>query len=255
MDNTNNKKFWDDYVLYWEGKVDEANASSGAKDKTIDNNILKIYLDKLDVKNGDNFLDYGCGSGRLYAVYKNIVETDNYYGIDISRVSLQHAEYKNADLQLGRNLYEFDGENIPFQDNYFDKIMCFCVFDACKQETVIRQLLRVLKCGDGKLVISGKNNKYFSDDEAASIAEVNARKKAHPNYFTDVPYFKEELLRHNAHILEEYYFLRRGDFPNNRFVLSMPEIFYEWVLVINKDRDYIDTEYNKFSSMYSKVFN
>lgn len=253
MDNTNNKQYWNDYVTYWEDKVKQANDDKHAEDKTNDDTLLEIYYRKLDVKKNDIFLDYGCGSGRLYAIYsKEFGRENNYFGIDVSGTCLEHAQKKNEGLKVERNLKEFDGLHIPFHDNSFDKIICFGVFDACNQEAVIGELFRVLN-KEGTLLITGKNNYYFDDDEAAMIAEVNARKKGHPNYFTDVYSFTNQLREHNVELLETYYFLRRGDFPKNQAVKEMPEIFYEWAYYLKKTEKYKNGEWYKFSDKYSKV--
>lgn len=252
QDNTNNKDFWNSYVTYWENKVEQANMDENANDKTNDDRILENYFKKLQVDLRDKLLDYGCGSGRLYPIYKNIVgfEAENYVGIDISDVSLEHASKFYAGLEVNKNLFEFDGVHIPFKDNCFDKIICFGVFDACNQELVIRELLRVLK-KQGILLVTGKNNRYYVDDEAAAVAEVNARKKGHPNYFTDVYSLMEQLQQHGVVIREKYFFLRRGDFPKNKVASNMPEKFYEWAFLLQKSESYQDYEYDKFSELFS----
>ena len=135
---------------------------------------------------------------------------------------------------------------------FHSRIIFFGVFDACNQEIVIQELFRVLKT-DGILLVTGKNNKYFEDDEDAFIAEVNARKKGHPNYFTDVYNFVNQLQQHNVKILEEYYFLRRGDFPKNQAICVLPERFYEWALLVKKTKKYMNYEYEKFSYKYSNI--
>lgn len=252
MDNTNNKEFWNNYVTYWENRVKETNEGTEVKDRTSDDFILKTYFDKLSIMDTDSLLDFGCGSCRLYPIYREHISdgNDNYLGIDVSGVCLEHAEKMYDGLKVGDNLREFDGMQIPFEPNTFDKIICFGVFDACKQEIIIRELLRVLKIG-GRLLVTGKNNRYFADDEAASIAETNARKKEHPNYFTDVHNLSNQLLEHNAKLCETYYFLRRGDFPVNKSVSKIPEIFYEWAYLIEKTEEYKDYEYRIFSDKYS----
>ncbi len=253
MDNTNNKKYGNDYVTYWENRVKETNNGKEVKDKTNDDRILEEYYKKLKVKEQDIFLDYGCGSGRLYSIYKKEFGNGKHYvGIDISGVCLEHAEKENEELRVGENLKEFDGIHIPYEDDIFDKIICFGVFDACDQETVIGELFRVLKTG-GLLLVTGKNNKYFEDDEGAYVAEVNARKKGHPNYFTDVYNLTKQLAEHGVRMIETCYFLRRGDFPNDRVVREMPEIFYEWAYLLEKTADYSNPVYRKFSDAYSCI--
>ena len=67
-DNTNNKEFWNNYVTYWESKVEEANKDAVAKDKTVDDKLLEVFFDKLNVQPNEKVLDYGCGSCRLYPI-------------------------------------------------------------------------------------------------------------------------------------------------------------------------------------------
>ncbi|MCM1201654.1 MAG: class I SAM-dependent methyltransferase [Bacteroides fragilis] len=149
MDNTNSKQYWNDYVTYWENRVKETNEGKEVKDRTNDDYILKTYFEKLKVKETDFLLDFGCGSGRLYPIYRKSIsnKNDKYFGLDISGVCLEHAEKMNEGLKVGDNLREFDGMHIPFENNMFDKIICFGVFDACNQEIIIQELLRVLNGG------------------------------------------------------------------------------------------------------------
>lgn len=255
MDNTNNKQYWNDYVTYWENRVDETNTRKNVNDKTNSDEILEVYYKKLEVKHSDLLLDYGCGSGRLYPIYKRDAGTreSHYFGIDVSMESLKHAQMKYGELDPDTNLKEFDGIHIPFDNGMFDKIICFGVFDACNQNIVLRELLRVLK-SQGKMLLTGKNCRYFFDDEAALIAEMNARKKGHPNYFTNVHFMEEQLKRHNVKLHETYYFLRRGDFPKNIAVTRIPEVFYEWAILAEKTENYEDYEYENFSDTYSDTF-
>lgn len=253
MDNTNNKQYWNDYVSYWENKVEEANTEKKTPNITSDDIILETYFNKIKLDGTDVILDYGCGSGRLYPIYnKAKSKKDNYYGIDISKVSLEHAQKKYEGLELGRNLKEFDGLHIPFEDSSFDKIVCFGVFDACIQEVIIKELFRVLK-PEGILLLTGKNDKYCDDDKEAIIAEINSRKKGHPNYFTNLPELMKQLKEHNVEIAETYYFLYRGDFPQNKVILEMPEVFYEWALLLRKTKQYKDYDYIKFSDEFSVI--
>lgn len=251
MDNTNNKLYWNKYVSYWENKVKEANSDENAKDKTSDDLLLEEYYKKLNVKSSDKVLDYGCGFGRLYPIFlSDGGMKQNYFGIDISGISLEHAAGRFKELILNENLKEFDGMTIPFSNNCFDKIICIGVFDACNQEVVIGELLRVLK-PEGILLLTGKNNNYCKDDEAAAIAEVNARKKGHPNYFTDVHSLMEQLEDNDVEIVDSYFFLRRGDFPANNFVKVIPDVFYEFALILKKGSNTKEKVYMPFSHMYS----
>ena len=254
MENTNNKDFWNDYVTYWENKVGEANQSAQAKDRTGDDSLLENYFLKLGVLPEERFLDYGCGFGRCYPIYRKGVngEADGYYGMDVSSVSLARCAENYPELKAAGRLIESDGMSVPFEDNSFDKILCWGVFDACFQEIVIEELMRALKVG-GRLLLTGKNDNYYKDDEAALTAEANAYRKKHPNYFTDVHSLTGQLLEHNAKLLETDFFLRRGDFARNEAVREMPEVFYEWAYLIEKTVAYKGSAYRKFSGERSKA--
>ncbi len=253
MDNTNNKEYWNDYVEYWENKVIEANSKSESNDKTVDDLGFVNYVAILKIQSGDKLLDFGCGAARLYPHLKKQYENSIYIGVDISGTALEHAQRNNKELKINRDLYEFDGLNLPFKDDYFDKVICWGVFDACQQEKILLELFRVIK-QNGKILLTGKNNIYFVDDEAAYTAEINARKKGHPNYFTDIHNLMKQLGRGGIIIDEERYFLRRGDFSRNVYICELPERFYEWLLVLRKDKYFNkDMEFDRFSDMYSNT--
>ena len=144
-----------------------------------------------------------------------------------------------------------EGENLPYEDNFFDKVICNGVFDACYQEQALQEMLRVCKVG-GNILISGKNDLYYMDDEEAYTAEVNARKKEHPNYFTDVSNMLAQLGT-ICDVVEERYAKRRGDFGKNKFVEEIPDIFYEWEVILKKNKD-MDENFSKFSDAYSKTW-
>lgn len=255
VDNTNNKVFWNNYVTYWENKVNEANNDKMAVDKTPDDTILEEFFGAMNIQQGENVLDYGCGFCRLYPIWTKHGEGYNsgrYYGIDVSNVMLDHAKVKYKELEINKTLFEFDGLHIPFEDDYFDNIVCFAVFDAVNQKEVMKELLRVLKIG-GKLLITGKNTKYFADDNDAYVAEVNARKKEHPNSFTNAHMLKELLLQHVTFI-EERYFLYRRDCAMNKYEKEMPNNFYQWGWIIKKCKDIGNLEFPQFSDVFSKVF-
>ena len=257
MDNTNNKAYWENYVSYWKDKVCMANENGKANDKTIDDAILMNYIKKLNLDSRDVFLDFGCGFCRSYPCYREIVgETDCYYGVDITEAPLRLAEELYPVLKNNERLKTYDGILIPYDDESFDKIICFGVFDACNQEVILKGLLRILKV-NGELLLTGKNNLYNKDDEGAYIAEINARKKGHPNYFTDVKKMSILLEESGIAIKESFFFEKRGDFPNNRYCTNMPDIFYEWAFILKKSKSdmKICTMKNlNFSSEYSKTY-
>ena len=92
-----------------------------------------LLSQKSFIKDG-RILDVGCGK----KIYRNIFINNEYIGIDV-KVSGRKKEEKFADLF-------FDGENIPFEDNYFDFIICTEVLEHCtKSSKLVSEIFRVLK--------------------------------------------------------------------------------------------------------------
>ncbi len=256
-ENINNKEFWDNYVTYWENKIEEANNDNDAKDKTAGDLIFEQYMEKMNVDVNDKVLDFGCGFGRLYPIYKRCINSTKndggYYGIDVSPLALARAEKKYTDLKVSESLIEYDGLNIPFPDGFFDKVMCWGVFDTCYQKETIREIFRVMK-PNGILMINGKNNEYYTDDEDALIAEVNARKKGHPNSFTDVHKLVGLLEERGIEICDQYYYVRRKDFSIDKYEKEIPSVFYQWTLILKKSERYNDKEFPIFCDAYSNTY-
>lgn len=250
----NLKEYWEDYASYWEAKVGDANQKEhDTADKTIADELAAHYVGKLKVQETDKFLDFGCGFCRIYPYYKKTTKCSaGYIGIDIAKAPLQRAMQEYPEL-TAYQLLETDGLYIPLEDGIIDRAICFGVFDACNQEVILRELLRVMKPG-GKLLFTGKNAYYQKKDVAALTAEINARKKGHPNYFTSVPDMLKQLQNRSIQIEESYYFLKRGDFPNNQFYTEMPNEFYEWAFLVQKQEAYSDAAFTKFSDAFSDTY-
>ena len=65
---------------------------------------------------GEKILDLGCGSGRFYKVLKE--KEISYFGIDFSEklIEIAKQKYPKGRFQVADIL------NLPFPNNYFDKI-------------------------------------------------------------------------------------------------------------------------------------
>lgn len=95
--------------------------------------ILNKYVEK---NNKGRNLDLACGTGRFldYATH----------GIDISEEMLKISRLKNADkiLQLA------DADDLPFENNYFDRVISFHLMmhlDQLKFEEILNEVKRVTK--------------------------------------------------------------------------------------------------------------
>jgi ubiquinone/menaquinone biosynthesis C-methylase UbiE len=140
--------------------------------------IFEFYLEKMGIRPGDKVLDIGCGFGRFFPIlFKRKCEI---YGIDISTAAIEQAKKEYANLC--NTLKVAKAEHLPFKGNFFDKIICWAVFDALLQREALLEINRVLKVG-GIALITGKNDNYHDDDNKALIAEINARKKRSSKLF------------------------------------------------------------------------
>ena len=253
MDKDKRKKYWDTgYYEYWEKRVEEANDPTIESSEIIKNDAkipgdetFEWLINQSRIGNG-KILEVGCGWGRLFEAYSkhNLL----VYAIAISRKMVEEAKRNKIDQVV--EIKEAEAENIPYDSNTFDYVACFATFDATHQTEALREMLRVLKI-NGKLLLTGKNRSYYEDDELAMQAEKWARRKGHPNFFTDVPDLKAQLIERGHKIALEYYFVRRGDFTKLDYLEVIPSRFYEYFFVIQKMSD--DYIFNKFHYAYSNV--
>ena len=104
--------------------------------------LANIY-EMLNINESDNLLEIGCGTA-LYG--KEISTKCNYFGIDYSRSLINKA------IKLTKcKVYNCEANNLPFKDNYFNKIIangCFEYFnDVNYMHQVLKEIDRVAKKG------------------------------------------------------------------------------------------------------------
>lgn len=107
---------------------------------TLDLQILTIYRDiKATIPSfKGNVLDVGCGQSP-YKFLLNSAQT-KYYGVDI--VDAEKFDYNNSDVT------PFNGEDIPFEDNKFDGVICTEVLEHVQHyQKLIDEMHRVMKPG------------------------------------------------------------------------------------------------------------
>jgi len=121
------------------------------------------------------------------------------------------------------------------------------------------EINRILKIG-GKLLLTGKNDNYFSDDSLAHKAEKNAFLKAFPNKFTDLNAVLDNFQCLGFELEKLLVFPRRGDFGLLNFVDPVDNhsdnyIGYEYLIICHKvaDQDSIGLESLNFESQFSKT--
>lgn len=112
---------------------------------------FKPYL-----KPGQRVLDLGCGNGRLYFSFLKDLNLE-YHGIDNSERLIVIARSRGRDSRftirdsLNPNFIIGEIIKLPFQDNYFDIILCIATFHHLPskelRQKALNEIKRVLKPG------------------------------------------------------------------------------------------------------------
>lgn len=127
-------------------------------------NIIIEILDSISIEKDMKLLDFGCGDGGLVK-YLNL-QGYTTYGFDISLDAIEKAkeEFQKSELNpdllktlnLQKDRYKISNKEkyiLPFEDNYFDCIYSFQVFEHIDNlEEVVAELSRILK-DDGKIYL------------------------------------------------------------------------------------------------------
>ena len=112
----------------------------------------EFLLKQAGIKKGDRVLDLGCGNGR----YCEVLMDTEYVGIDNSEKLIEIANQKYPFAKF-ITAPVFD---IPFPDNYFDKVICIAVLHHIPSLKLriktLQEIKRVLKPG-GILVLTAWN--------------------------------------------------------------------------------------------------
>ena len=113
-----------------------------------------------DVRPNEKVLDLGCGNGRLYELLKGRMV--DYLGIDNSErlIALAKNRYPGVNFQAG------DALNLPFSDNFFDKVFSIAVLHHIPSKEFrlrfLKEAGRVLK-PKGSLILMVWNFHQFKE--------------------------------------------------------------------------------------------
>lgn len=131
----------------------------------------------------ETILDLGCGTGSMLAMMIKENKGIKAYGLDISENMLEKAaEMLGESAQLSAG----DAENLPWQDNFFDLILCNSSFHHYPEPLkVLADMRRVLK-PDGNVIIA---DPWWSSFKRFFI---NIFLKSPLNYMGDVRIYSEQ---------------------------------------------------------------
>lgn len=249
------KAYWNEkYAGYWRQRVEES-AKAGTQSsvvagdaKTEGDEVYEEVFATYPFRPG-RILDVGCAWGRMFPLF---LKADlQVSGVDISDAMIEQCREAWAGKPMIESIEAAEAEVLPFADGHFDNLTCLAVFDATYQDRALAEFFRVLKPG-GRLYLTGKNTNYAADDRLAMEAEIGARSKGHPNYFTDVVGMLRQIQQAGHIVVGNHYFVRRGDFAEFRHTKAIPEQFYEYFIVIEKRG--ADCRFRGFSSDHSRTF-
>lgn len=117
--------------------------------------MIQHCVSMLGVKNNEKILELGYGNARhLLDVFDGL--NIDYTGLDISTLMKQEAIkfYQNCDKFSHVKFLLYDGKQIPFDDDTFDKIITVnTLYFWENPKEFFKELYRVLKMG-GKLIIT-----------------------------------------------------------------------------------------------------
>lgn len=247
------KEYWNEkYLEYWKSRVDEAGDGKSEIIKGDSNTEGDDVYEKIFAEfgfNNGNLLEVGCAWGRMFPIY--LMYDLDIYAVDISKAMIDEAKKNWSENKKIIELKESPAERLPFGDSSFDNLACLATLDATYQNQAISEFLRVTKPG-AKIYFTGKNDNYFTNDDEAYKAEVGARNKKHPNYFTDTKKLIMILEKQGHSIEKVYCFPRRGDFGKFNYTTNIDERFYEYMLVLTRGDTYEDLPI--ISSEYSKTY-
>jgi len=128
----------------------------------IENKRIKVLIRLAGIIPSDKVIEVGCGAGHIL----ERVPEGNLYGIDISEIQI-----KRAKERLGNRveLKKSPGEKIPYEDKYFEKILCSEVIEhVLDPAPLLTEMKRVLKDG-GILSLSIPNENLINSTKRMLI--------------------------------------------------------------------------------------
>jgi ubiquinone/menaquinone biosynthesis C-methylase UbiE len=130
-----NRQKWDSWAESFDGKI-----------YGIFRFMQKKTISLTSVKEKDYFLDIGCGTGWAVRFASRIIkENGKAFGIDLSPKMINMAK---ANPSNNQNVFFFqsDAENLPFEDNFFECIICTNSFHHYFYPSKVSdEIFRVLK--------------------------------------------------------------------------------------------------------------
>lgn len=196
MSNETYEKMWEDFG---KGKTSYLGYKFEPTYRIGLTNYLRelLIIKYINPQKNDIILDCGCAAGKqLFVMSKSIKEG---YGVDIAQNFIDLAnQYKQENNIENLFFSQSDIEKMPFDDGFFDKIICGEVLEhVFNKDIALTELGRVLKTG-GTLLITVPNMNADATLWGRFLRLIRVRSFTPINVFS-----KEELAKHgDAHVRE-----------------------------------------------------
>ena len=126
----------------------------------------KILVDLLNINEGENVLDIGCGRGDLAMEVAR--RGANVIGVDYSKDAIEIAnsalKEQPQDVVKKVKFFQMNAKKLKFNSSSFDKVISIDVFEHLYKEELeiaMKEIKRVLKPGGALIVVTGYNKIYL----------------------------------------------------------------------------------------------
>lgn len=122
--------------------------------------MTEATINFLEPKHQDKILELGHGNCHHLSRILEKAEAIEYYGLEVSETMYKEAStFNNDQKQAIFKLY--DGLSIPFEDNFFDRIMSVnTIYFWSNPVQLLKEIQRVLKTG-GSIVLTFANKSFM----------------------------------------------------------------------------------------------
>lgn len=107
--------------------------------------IKQALIEAANIPAGAKVLDFGCGTATLTIMVKEMHPGANVTGIDVDREIFDRAIQKVKEKKLDVFLLDYDGNQLPFQHNAFDRTVSCLVFHHLDTETKQKALAEIFR--------------------------------------------------------------------------------------------------------------
>lgn len=123
--------------------------------RCIENTRINKLIKLAQIQETDKIIEVGCGAGHIL----ERVPKGELYGVDISEIQVKRAKERLGNRVI---LSKSPGEKIPYDDKYFDKILCSEVIEhVLDPYPLLNEMKRVLK-DNGILSLSIPNENLIN---------------------------------------------------------------------------------------------